>query len=78
MSFVTENNPAPEFADRLTAPPEKVVLPTTDWDAFHDALLNSPEPNAALMAAAHRYRERLGTGRQRPEKRGPTAPSDAQ
>lgn len=38
----------------------RTVLPATDWDAFHDALLNPPAPNAALRRAARRYRERIG------------------
>jgi len=37
----------------------KIVLPSTDWDAFHDALVNPPEPNAALRQAARCYRERV-------------------
>ena len=47
-------------AERVIESKERIVLPATDWDAFHDALLNPPEPNATLMAAARRYRERGG------------------
>ena len=46
-------------AERVIESREKVVLPATDWDAFHDALLNPPEPNAVLKAAARRYHERI-------------------
>lgn len=47
-------------AERIIESRERIVLPATDWDTFYDALLNPPEPNEALRAAAHRYRERLG------------------
>lgn len=47
-------------AERVIEARERVVLPATDWDAFHDALLDPPEPNAALRAAARRYLERVG------------------
>ena len=47
-------------AERVIESREKIVLPATDWDTFYDALLNPPEPNEALRAAAHRYRERIG------------------
>ena len=46
-------------AERVIESRERIVLPATDWDTFYDALLNPPEPNEALRAAAHRYRERL-------------------
>ena len=39
---------------------EKVVLSATDWEAFHEALLDPPEPNAMLREAVRRYRERVG------------------
>ncbi len=39
---------------------ERVVLSAADWKAFHDALLDPPEPNAMLSKAARRYRERRG------------------
>ena len=47
-------------AERVIESRENIVLPATDWDTFYDALLNPPEPNEALRAAAHRYRERIG------------------
>ncbi len=47
-------------AERVIEAHERIVLPATDWDAFHDALLNPPAPNAALRRAARRYRERIG------------------
>ena len=47
-------------AERVIEAHEKIVLSATDWDAFHDALLHPPEPNAALRRAADRYRERAG------------------
>lgn len=56
--FVLSN--AVEAAERVIEARERVVLSATDWDAFHDALLNPPEPNAALRQAARRYRERVG------------------
>ena len=56
--FVLTN--AVAAAERVIDARERVVLPATDWDAFHDALLDPPAPNAALRRAARRYRERLG------------------
>ncbi len=47
-------------AERVIEARERIVLLATDWDAFHDALLNPPAPNAALRRAARRYRERIG------------------
>ncbi len=47
-------------AERVIEAHERTVLPATDWDAFHDALLNPPAPNAALRRAARRYRKRIG------------------
>ena len=47
-------------AERVIESRERIVLPATDWDTFYDALLNPPEPNEALRAAALRYRERVG------------------
>ena len=46
-------------AERVIEARDQIVLPATDWDAFHDAQLNLPAPNAALRRAARRYRERL-------------------
>ena len=56
--FVLHN--AVAAAELVTEARERIVLPATDWDAFHDALLNPPAPNAALRRAARRYRERIG------------------
>ena len=56
--FVLTN--AVAAAERVIEARERVVLPATDWDAFHDALLNPPAPNAMLRRAARRYRERVG------------------
>ena len=56
--FVLQN--AVAAAERVIEARERIVLPATDWDAFHDALLNPPAPNAALQRAARRYRERIG------------------
>ena len=46
-------------AERVIESKEGMVLPATDWDAFHNALLDPPEPNAVLRAAACRFRERV-------------------
>ncbi len=56
--FVLNN--AVAAAERVIDARERIVLPATDWDVFHDALLNPPEPNAALRQAARRYRGRIG------------------
>ena len=56
--FVLSN--AVAAAERIIEARERIVLPATDWDAFHEALLNPPAPNAALRRAARRYRERIG------------------
>ena len=56
--FVLAN--AVAAAERVIDSHERVVLSAADWEAFHDALLDPPEPNAALMKAARRYRERIG------------------
>lgn len=56
--FVLSN--AVEAAERVIKGRERVALSASDWDAFHDALLNPPGPNAALRQAARRYRERAG------------------
>ena len=34
------------------------MLPATDWNAFHNALLNTHARNSAFRRAARRYRER--------------------
>lgn len=46
-------------AERVIESKEGTVLPTPDWNAFHNALLDPPEPNAVLKAAARRYREQV-------------------
>ena len=64
--FVLHN--ALAAAEQVIEAHERIILPATDWDAFHDALLNPPHdallnppaPNAALRRAARRYRERVG------------------
>ena len=57
-AFVLAN--AVAAADRVIESHEQVTLAAPDWDAFHDALLDPPEPNAALRNAAKRYRGRIG------------------
>ena len=52
--FVVAN--AVAAAERVIEAHEKMVLSATDWDAFHDALLSPPEPNARLRAAARRHK----------------------
>jgi uncharacterized protein (DUF1778 family) len=47
-------------AERVIAAHEKITLSAKDWDVFYDALINPPEPNEKLKAAARRYRERVG------------------
>ena len=39
---------------------DRIILPATDWNAFHEALLDPPAPNPELRRAALRYRERVG------------------
>jgi uncharacterized protein (DUF1778 family) len=47
-------------AERVIDAREKITLSPVDWDIFYNALINPPEPNRKLKAAAHRYRERFG------------------
>ena len=47
-------------AERVIESRKGIALSATDWSALSDALLSPPEPNEALRAAAHRYRERVG------------------
>ena len=56
--FVLAN--AVAAAERVIEAHEKVVLSARDWDAFHDALLHPPKPNAALRNAARRHRRSGG------------------
>ncbi len=56
--FVLAN--AVAAAERIIDSHERIVLSAEDWEAFHDALLAPPEPNAALREAVRRYRERFG------------------
>lgn len=44
-------------AERVIDEHEKITLPPADWERFHDALLNPPEPNAALQDAVRWFRE---------------------
>ena len=56
--FVLAN--AAAAAERVISEHEKVILSAADWEAFYDALVNPPEPNARLKEAARRHRERAG------------------
>ena len=56
--FVIAN--AVAAAERVIDAHEKIVLSTRDWDAFHDALLNPPEPNEILKTAARRHKHSEG------------------
>jgi uncharacterized protein (DUF1778 family) len=56
--FVLAN--AVAAAGRVIDTHEKITLSSRDWDVFHDALINPPEPNEQLREAARRYRERVG------------------
>jgi uncharacterized protein (DUF1778 family) len=56
--FVLAN--AVAAAERVIESHEKITLSAKDWDVFHDALINPPEPNETLKEAARRYRERVG------------------
>jgi len=56
--FVLAN--AVAAAERVIDSHEKITLSSPDWDVFHDALINPPEPNETLKEAARRYRERVG------------------
>jgi uncharacterized protein (DUF1778 family) len=47
-------------AERVIEAREKITLAPADWDVFYEALINPPEPNEKLKAAARRYRERFG------------------
>jgi uncharacterized protein (DUF1778 family) len=47
-------------AERVIAAREKVTLAPADWDAFYNALVHPPKPNAKLKEAVRRYRERVG------------------
>ncbi len=56
--FVLAN--AVAAAERVIAARETISLSGKDWEIFYDALINPPEPNKTLRAAARRYRERVG------------------
>jgi uncharacterized protein (DUF1778 family) len=56
--FVLAN--AVAAAERVIDSHETITLAAADWDGFYDALVNPPEPNEVLKAAARRYRERIG------------------
>ncbi len=47
-------------AERIIDSHETITLSGSNWDAFHDALINPLKPNAKLRRAARRYRERTG------------------
>jgi uncharacterized protein (DUF1778 family) len=47
-------------AEKAIADHEKITLPETDWAVFFDALVNPPEPNAAIRGAWKRFSERQG------------------
>jgi len=46
-----ERDNAPEAADRPTCERDRLVLSEQDWEIFSEALVNPPEPNAALCKA---------------------------
>ncbi len=56
--FVLAN--AVAAAERVIDSHEKITLSAKDWEIFHDALVNPPEPNEKLREAARRYAERVG------------------
>jgi len=56
--FVLAN--AVAAAERVIEARDTIILSARDWDAFHEALTNPPEPNERLKEAARRYRERVG------------------
>jgi uncharacterized protein (DUF1778 family) len=56
--FVVVN--AVAAAQRTIDAHEKITLSPTEWNLFYDALIDPPEPNRKLKAAARRYRERFG------------------
>ena len=57
---MTDFVPVNATADWAIEEREKITLSAKDWDVFYDALINPPEPNEKLKAAARRYRERFG------------------
>jgi uncharacterized protein (DUF1778 family) len=52
--FVLAN--AVDAAKRVIERNEATALSPRDWGAFHDALLDPPEPNRHLREAVRRYR----------------------
>jgi uncharacterized protein (DUF1778 family) len=46
----------PAAAERTIDAHEKITLSASEWEIFYDALMNPPEPNEKLKAAARRYR----------------------
>jgi uncharacterized protein (DUF1778 family) len=46
-------------ADRIIEGREKVTLSDADWQAFHDALVDPPQPSERLKKAVRRYRQRM-------------------
>jgi uncharacterized protein (DUF1778 family) len=44
-------------ADRIIERHENITLSPADWNAFYDALVDPPKPNAKLRAAVRWYRD---------------------
>lgn len=57
VSGLTAGDLAYEGARRMLDEHERMVLVGADRDAFLEALASPPEPNAALVKAARRYRQ---------------------
>ncbi len=57
-AFVVHN--ALEAADHLIRERERLVLNDGDWEIFSEALVNPPEPNAALRKAFARHERLVG------------------
>ena len=53
--FVLES--ALSHADEIVQEHERITLPAKDWNVFYDALLNPPEPNAAMREGMKWYRD---------------------
>jgi uncharacterized protein (DUF1778 family) len=52
--------PVDPAAERVMTEREKTALSAEDGDLFYNALINPPQPDEKLKAAARRYRERFG------------------
>ncbi len=57
-AFVVHN--ALEAADHLIRERERLVLSKEDWDIFSEALVNPPQPNAALRKALATHERLIG------------------